>query len=196
MADLDTELKYLEAAQDEMEAYLLSDELFWPLAAIGGKASPRLTLGGTLLALARAKALADTPARQARLLKAERQLEVTQLRWRTAWGKKAARELASRLRQWAEYLDEYRRHPETQAGYYTYEVRWRVMAGLLQPGAEAIPAAELDLLSALDLRLRAWLQPGDFAWEAALQPAFPAETYWYLYGKLKETLAPEKNERD
>jgi hypothetical protein len=40
---------YLEAGIPELEDYLLSDELYWPISARGHNL-PRLTIGGLLLA--------------------------------------------------------------------------------------------------------------------------------------------------
>jgi hypothetical protein len=36
----------------------------------------------------------------------------------------------------------------------------------------------------MDRYLAAVLLPGAFIWDAALQPGFPREDFWYLYGAL------------
>jgi hypothetical protein len=52
---------------------------------------------------------------------------------------------------------------------------------------DELPASlpEQKELSQLDSLIRVNLISGDFIWEADLQPGFPREVYWYLYGKLK-----------
>lgn len=185
------DLRYLEASLPELQAYLLSGELYWPLEVLpppGEPAYPRLTLGNLLLSAQRLHGLRLDSAAATRRLRLETHLETEQSRWRTAWSQKAAREFSSRLRQWGSYLEEYRRQTENQAAYFPYEVRLRLLLALLADSSDFIPAAELELLEGLDALLRAALLPGEFVWEAELAPSFPPEPYWYLYGSLKTTL--------
>jgi hypothetical protein len=55
------------------------------------------------------------------------------------------------------------------------------------PKVDGVPEAEIELLSGLDKVLSAVFLPGAFVWPAELAPVFPAQSYWYLYGHLKET---------
>ena len=55
MATVEKDTAYLEAGIPEMEAYLLSDELYWPITT-RGYSLPRLTIGGILLAKTRLEA--------------------------------------------------------------------------------------------------------------------------------------------
>lgn len=185
------DLRYLEASLPELQAYLLSGELYWHLEVLpppGEPAYPRLTLGNLLLSARRLSGLSLDSALSTRRLRLETRLESEQSRWRSAWSQKAAREFASRLRQWGSYLEEYRRQPENQAAYYPYEVRLRLLLALLAAASDAIPPAELELLEGLDALLRAALLPGEFTWEPELSASFPPELYWYLYGSLKTEL--------
>ena len=43
-------------------------------------------------------------------------------------------------------------------------------------------AALAAQLAARDAQLRSVWEPARFVWDAQLQPAFPADVYWYLYG--------------
>jgi hypothetical protein len=83
-------------------------------------------------------------------------------------------------------LQEYRENPENNADRYPYEVQRRVMLELLSPDAAQAPQAERDMLPSLDQLLRAVFIPGEFAWEIELQPGFPPDEFWYLYGRLKK----------
>jgi hypothetical protein len=61
MSSFDYELRYLNAGISELQTYLLSKELYWPIgirASRGEKGYPRLTLGNLLLSLVKATALA------------------------------------------------------------------------------------------------------------------------------------------
>lgn len=189
MASFVYDRDFIQAASDELESFLLSEALYWPLglqARVSDPPYPRLTLGAVLIAKQRLSALARSSSEQAQALKLERSLEINRRRWLVHWQAKATREFSSRLVQWQNYLDEYRREPEAQAAYYPYEVRWRVMLSLLEVDASGMPDAERESLAGLDRMLQAVLITGQFLWEADLEQAFPPEAYWYLYGKLKE----------
>lgn len=183
------DLKYFEAGLDELEAYLLSDGLYWQTGASappGEPEFPSLTLGGLLLARQRLAAHHLDEAQQQLLNKLVDRLEISQTKWRVAWGRKAQRSFQARLTQWNNYLADYSAQPEAYAAQYPQEVRVRLMMELLQPLAEQIDPSALDLLHGLDALLRVQLQPGPFVWEATLADGFPSESYWYLYGHLKE----------
>ncbi len=164
--------QFLTESLPQMQAYLLSNELYWPLR----NSLPRLTLGSVLLSLAR---LEVTRPGEAQKFRAD--LEPVRVKWRVAWEKKAARELANRLRLWSQYLSDYAYAPES-AGSYVTEVRSRVILQLLLSEAPEMP--EKATLAELDLSLKAQLRPADFVWEAGLQVAFPQLDFWFLYGKL------------
>ncbi len=115
----------------------------------------------------------------------EMRLEDQRHRWRAAWEKKAQREFRSRLNLWRNYLEDYFEAPSAHAPDYPYEVRHRVLLELLRHEIAA-PLPESQELEQMDDRLRAVFVPGPFLWEADLQHAFPQETWWYLYGKLKK----------
>ncbi len=176
---------FVETAIAEMEAYLLSRELFWPLSAGTARYSlPRLTIGGLLLALTRLRARAISPSAQADLQQLEQRVYVGRTRWHVAWEEKARREFGARLNLWRGFLNDYRREPEKNAGFYPHEVRWRVMLHLLR--AELTdPLPEAAAVDDLDGVLRAHFLPGEFVWEPELAAGFPKSEYWYLYGRLR-----------
>lgn len=174
---------FLESGIGELSAYLLSNELYWPVSARGADL-PRLTIGGLLLSRARLRALSTSAPERAALSKLERPLEAVRSKWRSAWERKAGREVRARFDLWMNYLQDYRQDPGQHADSYPQEVRWRVMLHFLlnelaAPPAEAAPLAELDAF------LRRVLIPGRFIWEAALEVGFPRDEYWFLYGSLK-----------
>lgn len=77
---------------------------------------------------------------------------------------------------------EYRQNPERQADFYPQEVRWRVMAELLEKEVDQLSEAEEEMLNGLDNIVRGVLEPGEFVWSAEVQSSFPPSPFWYLYG--------------
>jgi hypothetical protein len=89
------------------------------------------------------------------------------------------------MRQWHNYLQDYRNNPDGNAPYFAQEVRLRVMIDLLRVGAEWEPSDEEEQLASMDRLLRSGFQPGAFIWDASLEVGFPPERYWYLRGFLR-----------
>lgn len=179
--NIHADLDFVTDALPELEPYLLSQEVFWPL----GANHPRLTLGGLRLILRRLQSLAASPREQATLDRLATQVNVVHTRWRTAWEQKATRELRTRLTLWQNFLGDYRLNPENYADSYPHEVRLRVIITLLIQDLSAVPPETDALLASQDSLLRVSLQAGGFVWEPTLQPSFPPDPFWYLYGTLK-----------
>ena len=157
MPSCEYDLGYLQAGIGELEIYLLSKELYWPLSAaspFGEPAYPRLTLGGLLLSLERSRGRQLTPSQSGQLARIETQLEHTRSRWRAAWGRKAQWEFRSRIRQWENYLNELQIDPESHAAFFRHEVRLREMIDLLKPYIDAPNPADLKLLNELDMLMQ------------------------------------------
>jgi hypothetical protein len=186
MTSAEQDWGYLETSLPELENYLLSNELFWPLAGAdpSGRAWPRLTIGGLMLARRRLEAQAGDHSLQYKLSDWDQACDHLRAKWRVAWEDKAAREFSSRLRQWSHFLEEMRKDPENQRGYYPYEVRLRVIIHLLQQESSAISPEQERLLGELDNRLKARFSRGDFLWEMELAPVFPEPEFWYLWGSV------------
>ena len=188
MPTLEYDLGYLRAALPMLDDYLLSADLYWSIGGSpprGESPFPSLTLGGVLLAQARAHAHPAPGNLVEQIARADEQINAVRRRWRSAWGRKAGRDFHARLNLWRDFLEEYRQNSEANLDRYAYEVRRRVMLGLLEKEADEIPLAELDLLAGLDRLLRIAIVRGHFVWQKELASGFPEETYWYLYGKLK-----------
>ncbi len=177
MPTLEQDLAFVRLGLEELEAYLLADELYWPLS--GPVALPRFTLGGLLLSLRRVCGWAPSEAGHFQSV-----LEPVRLKWRSAWERKARREVHARIDLWKNYLADYRQAPETQVDFYPQQVQWRVVLQLLSGELTESPQ-ELTVLADLDKVLKSFWLPGAFVWDASLQIAFPQEEFWFLYGKLK-----------
>ena len=191
MASADSDLNYIKAGLEEIEAYLASKEIYWPIgitALIGQPPYPQLTLDSILLAMTRLKARSLNPEQTGLFLKLEGKLDEILNNRAAAWSKKASALYRARLNLWKSYLNDYRADPEGNRDRYAYEVTRRVLLELLDPFSEEHSQAEIDLLSSMDAIVKASFLPGEFIWEAELAEAFPSPRYWYLYGRLKDKL--------
>lgn len=186
MKDAYYHLSYLQAGLEELEAYLLSKELFWPVTTPPHlQIFPKLTLGNLLLSLKKLNGYAGggqlSSSEQSAYSQLKREVEGFQKKWAVAWEGKAAHEYQSRLRQWTHYLNELNKKEESHAPYYNSEVRVRVLLELLREYAP--PDTQPDL-EQIDLIFRAKLHPTEFVWDTDFQSAFPSERFWFLYGTI------------
>ncbi len=178
MWDAASSLKFLEDTVDDIESYLLSNDVIW---ARSGR--PSLSLGLVSLDL---RWLSPSPKadHRARLNAVEARLTAVRDKWRVAWERKATAELRSRLNLWRGYLGDLQQRSGL-ASSYSQEVRNRAMAVDLveaagnQPELEALSAS----LDAIDLQFKDEFAPGTFIWERVPESAFPAEPFWFLYGR-------------
>jgi hypothetical protein len=154
--------QYLIAGVPQLQDYLLGGQLYYPLSL----SLPQLTLGGLLLAL---KRMGNQAA------KFEVQVEAIRSKWRSAWDAKSSREIKARSELWMNYLSEYRDDPKAGVRLYPQNVRYRAMMSLLG-----------KIEDDSDVFLKSVFREGKFVWEEECAPSFPRETFWYLYGTLKE----------
>jgi hypothetical protein len=166
---------FFEAGLQELEPYLLSKELYWP-SPVHTADFTQITLGALLLVRARL-----TGWKSPGLTESAAQMDAVRSKWRSAWETKARRELHARSELWKNYLGEIRSSPGESARTYPYEVRQRAILSLLM---DELPERSDATVTALDQTLRALLRPGGFVWDAALEPVFPKDLFWFLYGAL------------
>ncbi|MEA3441706.1 MAG: hypothetical protein U9R58_15635 [Chloroflexota bacterium] len=189
MSTFDYEIRYLRAGVEELEDYLLSDELYGPIGLLtfhGERAYPSLTIGNMLLYKRRAEAYSASIADKNELHQVSQQLDRIRQQWRVAWGVKTTKEFRSRLRLWRDFLNDYKVKPDQNYDRYAYEVSRRVILQLLAPDADEIEGAELELLEILDQYLGSVFFQHKFIWDKVLAAVFTRDPYWYLYGRLPE----------
>ncbi|HKJ27311.1 MAG TPA: hypothetical protein VJ965_06720 [Anaerolineales bacterium] len=182
------DLQYVEYCVGELEHYLLSKELFWPVLihpALENRGFPKMTLGNVRLAMQRLEGLWQgrrlEPAEESTYQQLKDQLDTIQQKWRVAWEEKAAHEYHSRLKQWTDLLNEIFQNREKQADYYPADVRLRVLLALLE---EDVPTEQRPEIEPVDAHLRAIFQRGPFVWETEYEPGFPEDRFWFLYGGI------------
>jgi hypothetical protein len=182
---LHEDLEILEAMTSEMDEYLMSDVLFWPMAK---GSMPRLTLGGYLMREHRLQELNDqlSPQEKERLAEVRDRFDQTLQEKVVRFEQRAHQELHARLRQWGEYLRDLKGDAAANAGYYPSAVETRAMLAALVERLQTPPyrleERAQEHLSTLDQNLRRRWRPGDFVWPTSWQSAYPQARYWWLYG--------------
>ncbi len=180
------DLEFLELLAAQMDAYLMSDTIFWKTTHVD---LPDLTLGGYLMRQHRLLALRDSlnQAEQTRLDNAVSQFNQAIVYKSDRFEEKAMHELEARMRQWAAYLDDLAEATEDRGAYYQSAVETRIMIAALidklQIGNHPLSPEMGESLNKLDDALcRYWTSSG-FIWPAEWQAAYPQAMYWWLYGR-------------
>jgi hypothetical protein len=176
----------LRLALPDLQAYLLSNDLHWPLHPAvptpGSLQIPQLTLGTLILSQTRLSALPLDAKRQEELVVISQKIQLVRNEWRSNWSRKAAQEAPARLNLWRQYVHELCGDFRGYTPFYPTEVRQRAILHLLRDEIlEGISAKDDEQLSRLDALLRGVTRSGPFVWEAEAQRAFAQEEYWFLY---------------
>ncbi len=167
---------FFESGLQQLEAYLLSKELYWP-SSVHTTDFTQVTPGAMLLVRERLRGWKMTG-----LTPLSMQMDAIRSKWRSAWDAKASREVRARSELWKNFLAEARHLRSAEsARQYPYQARLRVILSLLLEDLRASPS---DELTALDVKLRRMFRSGAFVWDPALGWVFPQESFWFLYGTL------------
>lgn len=183
------DLRILEEMAAEMKDYLVSSQLFWP------KIDHKLvqpTIGGFRLRQHRLEALPDTwlsEEEQKRLSESIVLFDDACVDQSRDYELKFSRELAARLRQWAQVLEELLNDEAPSLAYYQTDVEVRaiieVLVDYLPPRPTQEEEFDLAEIGVLDQKLKQRWESGEFIWPVVWQPAYPLPTYWWLYGWFK-----------
>ncbi len=169
---MDKDLRTLKAMTESLEPYLLAEATFWPL---GGANMPQLSLGQYLLTERKLSGVAEAAPVRANA-------EATLDRWRSAAERKAGVELKTRAGVWRDRVRDLREGAGLSR--YDVDVTQRVMAQLLLERFTALERSEHAAgLRSSDSALRGAFVSGAFIWEAGLEPHFPPDGFWFLYGQ-------------
>jgi len=182
MHPTDATLQYLANMLSELEQYLLSPELFWPLSSkSSAPGQDRLTLGNLLLSLDKINAVQQTLDTQQETVfrKSNVIWEQSLVKWRGTIEQKGEHEINSRMRLWHAYLNDL---DERQGGSFDYkqEVRNRVIIERLFDLGISRDLLEVELQH-LDQLNQSLVIPSEFIWPPSLQSQYPQQQYWFLY---------------
>ncbi len=178
--DLAADASAVCAMATRLDPYLYQDELY----GYAGSSMPRLTVGGLLLRLHRLRRLQAqlAPDQVESLRQAQAALEQARKKWLVHYEQKVRRELDARQDALVWYLDDCDDAPDRCRSAYPVEAEKRTMLHHLLE-TDAAPEEAHKRQRALDGRLRRHFEAGAFIWPAHVQPAYPADTFWWLYGR-------------
>jgi len=192
MESVDYNLDLFEAMLDEIEDFLLSADIFWPLAKRSKPDSPpypRLSMGGLIMTQDESLAQeAEMNSNQnVQHSKLQRQWNGVLTKWRSAIERKSELEMGMRLNLWRAYLSDLE---EGRASHFDYhrETRNRVQFTrllTLTAGSSKILKMEKTIRS-LDARLLNLTIASEFIWDDRLRETYPEGNFGFLYRQPRE----------
>jgi len=181
------DLVFLQASIPELQAYMLSKEVFWPVYYGNQNSSAsisKLTLGNLYLAFERLQALTLPGPIALELKLLDQQFQHFHLQWKSNLIKKGTYEIAARINLWNNYLNEIDKRGFFNRSEYANKVRWRVIVQLLTDNDVPISSGEREQLRICDAYLKKNFLTSDFVWQEAYIKIFGPEKFWYLYVTL------------
>lgn len=178
------ELEYLSSAVEELEDYILSKTLYWPISIPGRPrllSNTTLTIGNVYFSLQVLENDLITPSQIASRQKYLQNVEIVSNRWRKNWTEKAKEEFTSRLLLWENYLQDLLEENRGAIQEYKSQVRNRVLLRLLELKAAVIVPQQFNKLNKIDDAYNKITQETDFVWDKALLTSFPKSIYYFLY---------------
>ena len=183
------DLIFLQASIPELQAYMLSKEVFWPVY-YGNHNSltsiSKLTLGNLYLAFERLQALAlpDPIALELEML--DQHFQDFHSQWKANLMKKGTDEIAARINLWNNYLREIDKRGFFNHSEYANNVRWRVIVQLLTDNEVPISSSAREQMRICDSYLKKNFHTSDFVWQEPYSNKFGPEKFWYLYVTLSQ----------
>lgn len=192
MESTDYNLDLFETMLDEIEDFLLSADIFWPLAKRSKPESPpypRLSTGALLMTqdVSLAQEAGMNTEQKARHAKLQSQWKMILNKWRSALGRKSEREMGMRLNLWRAYLSDLE---EGKASHFDYdrETRNRVqftrLRTLTMGNSKTINMEKA--IRSLDALLLNLTIASDFIWDDRLRETYPERDFGYLYRQPRE----------
>ena len=186
---IDRDLEEAKALADNLLPYVYEDEIYGSIGGMYGNTSmPSVTIGALLLRLRRLHALENqlTDAQKARLADVDAQNASIHNEWTIHYHNKMVAEANSRLKMTERYFDDCAEDPRSCANNYLPEALRRTIVEEILAGLERYNVSNPDLkrvVQSVDSGLRRYVQPTEFIWTKALQPAYPHDAYWWLYAR-------------
>jgi hypothetical protein len=184
MQSLENDFAFLRAAVGDLQDYLLSAQLYWRLLAnpTDRRAGEllQLTPGNLLLCQRRLTACAWDSGRQQELDQLVQQSAAILAQWKAHLLVKARQEAHARLEQWSTYLQEISGGVGKGQAGYPFQVRSRVILGLLEMVSDPN-----DRLGQDDELLKRLTETGPYVWEAETAAGFASAEFWYLYVRIR-----------
>jgi hypothetical protein len=180
------ELAIAETMAQELEDYIIKDDLYRTISASTPEGEQRLQMtGGDLLSrLHRLQAQRDqlTPDQQTRLAAVQKAVDTTIYSLRTRFHERLQRETKARLDALNWYLSDLATDRTRARTEYPFEIRNRErIEGIVQELGADLSSDLSQNLSKIDQRIRTVTATSGFIWDERLKSAYPQNPYWYLY---------------
>ena len=180
---IDLDLKEVKEMINNLVPYIYEDELYGRI----NTDSARLTPGSILLRLRRLGTLRTqmNATQAAQFEKLNTKNEAVRKEWGVAYGKKMVKEAESRLRDLQTYIKECKEDQKLCANAYNPEaLRRTIIAELMAALSPDIDSSALKTsINSVDSGLRRNIREAPFIWAQSLQPAYPQDKFWWLYGR-------------
>lgn len=171
----DLDRRFLLAAVEEIDDYLSSTLLNWPLNQV----SIPLTPGNLLLCISRVNSYTWSAGDEV-IQKCLQQIQQTQTKRSIMWEEKISLELPYRIRLWENSVNDFYDEGTIDSTYAT-AVKDRVIIALLLPELRFISLEYENKLEKIDNRLKNISTSGIFIWDSIFDKNFSAEKFWFLY---------------
>jgi hypothetical protein len=188
--DPSTDLVVAAAMVDELEEYIIDDDLYRTVIVNTpqGQARVQMTGGNLLTRLYRIDKQRDqlSAAEVARFALISSRAEEIIYSLKTRFNQRLEREMKARLDSLKWYLDEALVEPARGRANYPYEMRNRQHnEEIIKQLGDGMPSDLRAQQEAVDRRLGALRMGSEFVWDASLRDVFPAQPYWYLWAGAK-----------
>lgn len=180
---LEHDLLVMEKIIEGLDDYLRSDATYWT----GDPTLPKLTLGGFLMRQDRLEKLRDQlpPPLRSHLDALSAQFQAQVIDMVTRVERRAHEEIRDRIREWVQDLRGYRFKEATEyANKVDVRVVLEALIAYLHKPPYCLAPDVAEEVAQLDEHLRRRWKSGAFIWPAVYQPAYPPESYWWLYGSV------------
>lgn len=184
--DPSVDLEIAEIMLDELEDYIVSDELYRTVIARTSAGDRNLNMsGGEFLArLGRLHGEREilSEAERRRLDAVQERADAIIYSLQTRFTDRLNREFKARLDGLRWFLDDCNENRAKCRGEYPFEMRnrQRIQEIRKRLGDEAAPALE-TALAQVDKRIMRTTDESQFVWDKRLESVYPPDDYWFLY---------------
>ena len=188
MWQIELEEEILKEVTADWETFLFSKEIYWQLNLSNKKftsAERRIRISAGRLLISSFLLSQLNKNDQNPILN---EFLVLKNKWAANWQKKVTEELPVRIRQWNQFVNDLKVDSGFSQSQMNNQLQVRFMIDLLMNEAdEKVRVEFLPLIGNLDSRYEKLTVKDVFVWDRELIDIFPADKYWYLYRKLRES---------
>lgn len=180
------DLTILAAMADELDNYIVDDELYRTLIVRTPSGDQRLQMtGGDLLSrLYRVESAQEhlSDSQREQFVTVASQIETTIRSLQTRFHERLVREMKNHLNGLAWFLDDCADDPQRCRVEFPFEMRNRQrIEEILKRAKPLVDDQIMGKLRSVDQRIRYMTHATNFIWDERLEPHFPRSPYWYLY---------------